>query len=188
LGDFALKTGQNTLVIGQREPNARIKQLRLGGADPTVPQDALLQIAGADFAGKSDAQNARISTLSGFGSQSATIMPVTAPSVEPAQIEQAAMVCYSVQLPAGERNATFRFLPTSAINSAHGLRAAVRINGGAMRVLDLNAQEYTCEWGDNVLRGYSQREVSFEQSAGRKTEIEVRFLDPGLVLETIEFH
>ena len=57
-----------------------------------------------------------------------------------------------------------------------------------MQILDLNAQEYTKEWGDNVLRGFSERTVEFEQKAGQKTNIEVRFLDPGLVLETVVFH
>ena len=63
----------------------------------------------------------------------------------------------------------------------------MRINGGAPQTLDLNAQEYTREWGDNVLRGFSERTLDFEQKAGQATQIEVRFLDPGLVLESIEF-
>ena len=189
MGEFEVKAGLNTLVISQREPHARIQNLRWGGSNPTTQQDALLQIAGADFARKTDGANAQIAKFVGLGQRSgaATILPVTAPSVAPEQASQAAAVFYTAQLPAGQRSATFRFLPTSAINAEHGLRAAVRINGGPLQILDLNAQEYTREWGDNVLRGYSQRTVSFEQTANQKTEVEVRFLDPGLVLETIEF-
>ena len=186
MGDFALNAGQNTLTIGQREPNARIKQLRFGGADPTTPTDALLQIAGANFVRKTDTASAKITKFAGFGQGdgSVTILPVTAPSVTP---DKAATATYQAQLPAGNRSATLRFLPTSAINETHGLRVAVSINGGADQVLDLNAQEYSREWGDNVVRGFSQREISFEQNAGQKTTVEVRFLDPGLVLEAIDF-
>ena len=186
LGDFALKAGQNTLTIGQREPNARIQKLRFGGDDPTAPTDALLQIAGADFVQKTDTASAKITKFAGFGQGdgSVTILPVTAPSVAP---DKAASAIYQAQLPAGSRSATLRFLPTSAINETHGLRVAVSINGAPPQILDLNAQEFSKEWGDNVLRGFSQREMSFEQKAGQKTNVEVKFLDPGLVLETIDF-
>ena len=189
MGEFEVKAGLNTLVISQREPNARIKQLRWGGANPAMQQDALIQIAGADFTRKTDGATAKIAKFAGLGESdgAATILPLTAPSVAPEQAQQAAAVFYQTQLPAGGRSATLRFLPTSAINAEHDLRAAVRINGGPLQVLDLNAQEYTREWGDNVLRGFSQRTLQFEQTANQKTNVEVRFLDPGLVLEAIEF-
>lgn len=183
MGNFDVKAGVNTLTISQRESNARIKELRWGGGDPTTKGDALMKIAGADFSDKSDNKSARITKYSGFGESSGavTIMPLTTPSIEPAQVAQAAGVSYQAQLPAGSRNATFRFLPTSAINANHGLRAAVSINNGPMQILDLNAQEYTKEWGDNVLRGFSERTVEFEQKTGQKTNVEVKFLDPGSV-------
>ncbi len=149
MGDFDVKAGLNTLTISQREPNARIKALRWGGAAPNPKQNALLKIAGANFSGKDDKKTARIIKYSGFGESTGavTISPVTAPSIEPAQVAQAAGVIYRAQLPAGSRSATFRFLPTSAINANHGLRAAVSINSGPLQILDLNAQEYTKEWG-----------------------------------------
>ena len=197
MGVFNVKTGQNTLTISQREPNACIKNLRWGGADPSGPQNALSEIVATDFSDKTDTKNARIVKYDGFGeradgfgggSGAVTISPITAPSFEPAQAARAAGVSYETRLPAGQRSATLRFLPTSAINAQHGLRVAVSINGGPVQILDLNAQEYTKEWSDNVLRGYSERTLDFEQSAAGSTEIEVRFLDPGLVLETIVFH
>ena len=165
LGEFDFNAGANLLSIAQREPNARIKALRVGGADLSAPRDALPTVAGADYSQKADGKMASVAKLVGFGADAATMAPITAPSAHPTSAEQAAAARYRVQLPAGSRVAKLRFLPTSAINEERGLRAAARINGGAMQVLDSQTEEYTREWDDNVLRGYSQREINFEGSA-----------------------
>lgn len=184
MGEFQLLEGNNTLIVGQREPNAKIKALRFG-APGLTSEDALITVAGSDFTGKVETANARIAALPGFGKGAVSLEPVTAFSVP---VEHAASVRYEVELPAGSRTASFRFLPTAAIHGGRGLRAAVRINDGKLIELDLHAEEKTREWSDNVLRGYSERTVGFDQSAGDKTLIEVRFLDPGLVLLGVEFH
>ena len=154
-------------------------------ATQATPTNALFTILATNFIATVETTNARIATLPGFGQGAVTIEPITAPSVA---AEQAAGVHYAAtQIPAGSYTATFHFLPTSAIHKGRGLRAAVRINGGKFQELDLNAQEYSPEWSANVLRGCSERTISFMQTAGEQTQIEVRFLDPGLVLLAIDF-
>ena len=149
----------------------------------------LVSIRPISFVKKFDSTNARITILTGFWNRCApTLDPITAPSVAADEAGQAAGLLYDVaQIPAGPRTATFRFLPTAAIHKGSGLRAAVKIIDGEFQVLNLNAQEYSAEWSSNVLRGYSERTVPFEQPAAGSTRIEIRFLDPGLVLLEMEF-
>ena len=49
----------------------------------------------------------------------------------------------------------------------------------------VHADDFTAEWRQNVLRGYSSRKVTLPPGLTGRQKIRIYFLDPGIVLQEI---
>lgn len=148
-----------------------------------TPQDPILTVSAAQFTDKVDRELGRFVTLPGLGQGAVALAPVTAPSFT---ADGAPRLRFEAKLPAGPHTACFRFLPTQPLYSGRHLRAAISINGSPLRETDIQAGEMSAPWKTNVLRGYAETTVEF--TAAEKNTIEIRFLDPGLVLTETRFY
>jgi hypothetical protein len=153
-------------------------------ASPPIA-DPILTIPAAGFKDKTDAEPARFVIVPGIGNGAVTTEPVTGPSHG---AEDAPVLRFEAELPSGPRVAGIRFLPTHPIHNGRQLRARVSVNGAPAKEFNIEAAEYTSAWKANVLRGYAETNIDFTAAVGGNNTIEVRFLDPGIVLTELVFH
>jgi len=151
-------------------------------AAPT--HDPVLTIPAAQFTDKLEREFGRFVMIPGLSEGGVALAPVTAPSFT---VESAPRLMFEAKLPMGQHAACFRFLPTQPLYSGRHLRAAISINGTPLREIDIEAGEMSTTWKANVLRGYAEASVEFTTTTDATT-IEIRFIDPGLVLTETRFY
>ncbi|WP_333573541.1 glycosyl hydrolase 115 family protein [Sphingomonas sp.] len=77
-------------------------------------------------------------------------------------------------------------LPVHALTSANKLRIGVRVDGGAITVLDYETHGRSDEWKANVLSNSAVRTLKLGQLAAGAHRIDVFAMDPGFLLDRID--
>ncbi|PVX27939.1 glycosyl hydrolase 115 family protein [Sphingomonas pokkalii] len=77
-------------------------------------------------------------------------------------------------------------LPVHALTSANKLRIGVRVDGGAITVLDYETHGRSDEWKANVLSNTAIRTLNLGLLAAGAHKIEVFAMDPGFLLDRID--
>jgi len=77
-------------------------------------------------------------------------------------------------------------LPVHPLTSENHLRLAIRLDGGALQVLDFETFGRSEEWKLNVLSNTAVRTLPLSQFAGGKHRLEVYAMDPGFILDRID--
>ncbi len=186
VGECQVRIGENELVVQQRDPGAVLHSIHLG-LQPPPPLDPLLTVPAADFVAKHDGKAASVVLWQGIGpsGRGVSVQPFTAQSLTPEQCADAPWLDYKVSVPASAKAIEFRTLPTQRIHDGRGVRYAVSVNGGAARVVDIQADEFSAEWQQNVLHGYATRSLPLTEQGGGAIDLRVYLLDPGVILDSI---
>lgn len=77
-------------------------------------------------------------------------------------------------------------LPVHPLTSLNRLRLAVRLDGGALQVLDFETFGRSEEWKRNVLSNTAVRKLALSQLPGGEHTLDVYALDPGFILDRID--
>ncbi len=103
------------------------------------------------------------------------------PELSPAD---APWLAYRVPATAGVmRTVHVRCLPTHALHPGIGLRVALSVDGGPPKLCELDTSEYSVQWGENVLRGYTEATLDYADPGG--ATLRVGLVDPGVVVTGI---
>lgn len=181
-----VRAGENELVLAQRGPQAVLHAIHVGLVPPP-PADPLLVVSAAAFTSQRDTAAARIVVWDGLATagRGVSLQPFTAPSLTDKDLAAAPFVDFQLELPAIAKTLEFRALPTQRIHEGRGLRFAVSINGAEPTVINLQADEFSAEWQQNVLRGYASRTLPCTAHAGQTVTLRIHLLDPGVVLDSL---
>lgn len=165
--------------------------LDLASLPDAVESEGRVVIEAEDFTTRTDAAAGtgwRLQDQVAASDHGMTILPVTAPGLDPADlpVDAPALTYQFHAFSTGTVRILTQCLPTHRITSDHpGLRYAVSLNDGTPQVVDVNAQEYSAAWNANTLRaasiGTSRHEIT---SPGLQT-ITIRMVDAGVVLDRI---
>jgi hypothetical protein len=151
----------------------------------TVPAEAYRAIA---IPVTSAQANPQWETIDGLGSQGRVVRSrLDLPSVDSRDAARTAPLIYeftSSSAVGGE--AKFVLLPTKPLHPGVGVRIAVRLDGGPLHVFDYATVGRSDEWRENVLSNTAVRSLPFRILEPGPHELEIRALDPGVVLERIE--
>lgn len=94
---------------------------------------------------------------------------------------------YYTSLEAGNYRLRVKCLPTFAIANGQ-LRFSVKINQGEVKERNVHTEAETTRWKQNVVNGFSYAEIDFEVKEKEGCSIELRWLDPGLIINTLEIY
>ena len=76
-------------------------------------------------------------------------------------------------------------LPTHPLNKNYSMRYAVRIDDGALKIVDFKTTGRSEEWKQNVLRNNAVKTVSFPAVKPGKHTLKIYAIDPGVILDRI---
>lgn len=94
---------------------------------------------------------------------------------------------YYTTLEAGKYRLRVKCLPTFAIANGQ-LRFSVKINQGEVTERNVHTEAETARWKQNVVNGFSYAEIDFDVKDKEGCSIELRWLDPGLIINTLEIY
>jgi hypothetical protein len=186
LGEVAIRAGVNTLQLTVPDTLLTIGSIHFGWYPPSR-QNYKQQIAAEKFTASHNSKRSEVISIKGLGLGSGVcIMPFTSPSLSVGEIDEAPWVEYELTLEEGLAEIEIRTLPTQRIHDGRTLSYAVSINGGAPVVFDVQADEFTPEWQDNVIRGFTTRKMKYVAAKDDEpVTLRIHFPDPGLVLRDV---
>lgn len=76
-------------------------------------------------------------------------------------------------------------LPTHPLNNSYGVRYALSIDDGALKVVDTKTFGRSEEWKQNVLRNRAERKIELPYLDAGKHRLKIYCIDPGVVLDEI---
>lgn len=94
---------------------------------------------------------------------------------------------YYTSLEAGKYRVRVKCLPSFAIANGQ-LRFSIKINQGAAIEKNVHTEAETARWKQNVVNGFSYAEIDFEVKEKEGCSIQLRWLDPGLIINTLEIY
>ncbi len=146
-------------------------------------------ILAADFNDKKDVANEAIKTIEGLGigGKGVTILPITAPPFTNQKITDMPYVEYKLNMAKGERSITLKVLPTQNINNEYGLHYAISVNGGEPQIQNFKADVDGKLWAKNVVNGYASNTTKHNVGKDGEAIIRLYLLEPGLVVNKIEW-
>jgi hypothetical protein len=77
-------------------------------------------------------------------------------------------------------------IPVHPLTSDNHLKLAIRVDGGALQVLDFETFGRSEEWKLNVLSNTAVRTIPLSQFPGGKHRLEIYAMDPGFILDRID--
>jgi len=94
---------------------------------------------------------------------------------------------YYTSLEAGNYRLRVKCLPTFAIANGQ-LRFSVKINQGEVNERNVHTEAETARWKQNVVNGFSYADIDFDVKEKEGCSIELRWLDAGLIINTLEIY
>ncbi|TDH27021.1 hypothetical protein EXU57_09475 [Segetibacter sp. 3557_3] len=76
-------------------------------------------------------------------------------------------------------------LPTHPLNNNHGMRYAVSLDDGPIKIIDFRTVGRSEEWKQNVLRNTASKTVALGKLNRGKHTLKIHAVDPGVVLDRI---
>ncbi len=185
LGEINLGTGENTLTLANRVPNVKVLAVHVGAYPPPEPAPLLMVAANSGTLRPGAKERLAPWPLPGGRVQGIGLASLTAASTTPAELKDSPSADYVLDAPDHARRLVLRTLPTHRLNATHGLRLAVTVNDAPPVWLDFQAEEFSAEWQENVLRGFAARVINLPVPLARTLRVRVYFSDPGLVLQQL---
>lgn len=94
---------------------------------------------------------------------------------------------YFSALSPGNYRLRVKCLPTFAIANGQ-LRFSVKINQGEVNERNVHTEAETARWKQNVVNGFSYADIEFDVKEKEGCSIELRWLDAGLIINTLEIY
>jgi hypothetical protein len=173
--------GNLVLGCGGRPLNVRTQLLPRS----TVPAESYRAIA---IPVASAPMNPQWEIIDGLGSSGRVVRArLNLPSLDAKDAAIAAPLVYeftSTSAVGGELKVVA--LPTKPLRPGLGVRIAVSLDGGPLRVFDYATIGRSDQWRENVLSNTAVRSLQFKLLAPGAHELRIHALDPGVVLDRIE--
>ncbi|MDE2134701.1 MAG: glycosyl hydrolase 115 family protein [Alphaproteobacteria bacterium] len=144
------------------------------------------------YAAHADTRSDGWEVLDGLGHAGASLRTrldmASIDTADPAAILKAPAVTYRFATATADDPATLRAiaLPMLPVTSANGMRIAVSVDGGAPKILDLSAAEFSATWRRNVLTNTAVGQIGNLRLAPGAHALTVYALDPGVTLDRLE--
>lgn len=185
LGEFQIKKGRNSLKLGLLDSLLQINKVFLGYYPPPQKEN-YHQIAADQFNLKGEGFKTKPKIISGPGSYNVvTLFPNTAPPEREKNLEQASWIEYQVPVKKGETTIEIRTLPTQQMHAKQGVIFAASLNMDPPVIFNIQANEFTPEWQENVIRGYTINRMKYHAKEPEIIRLRVYFTHPGVVLREI---
>lgn len=185
MGEYMIQKGENSLKLALPDSLLNISGIHFGLYPPSAPNDT--QHLMAD--GFTQYNNGALSTIHVFPGlgigKGISILPFTAESLDSSDLQEASWVEYDLQVPAGHSRIEIRTLPTQRIHEGRSVRYAATINNQEPLIFDIQADEFTPEWQDNVIRGFTSRKIDYSTTEVEEIKLRLYLLDPGVVIRDI---
>ncbi len=185
MGEYMVRKGENKIRLSLPDSLLNISRIHLG-AFPPSRKNYKQHLMANQFIDKRDADHSTVQALRGLGlGYGVSSLPFTSESLDDSQLNDAPWVEYSVHLPKGNSRVEIRTLPTQRIHEGRGVRYAVTLNDQAPLFFDIQADEFTPEWQDNVIRGFASRTINYSTNKKEEIRLRIYLLDPGVVIRDI---
>lgn len=122
----------------------------------------------------------------GLDGNGITRYPFKGASYKKEDLDRAPYVEYDVMIESGKFNMSLKCLPTYAIHKGRGLVMGISVNGSVVQFKNVNHARKDLKWKTNIMRGYSEAQISFEIKESGKSTVRIYFMDTGLVLNRID--
>lgn len=186
VGTLHIKKGDNLLRITDLKQDARIDRIFIG-LWPPFEKDALQIIPAGSYSTCRNLPDAGFRTVRGLGfSDGVVLQPFDTPSFD--DCASAPYVEYDLTLPEGESRIEVRTLANLHVYEGRDIRYAVQVDRNEPSVFSIHAGDFSAEWRKNVLRGYSCRSVTVNNSSEGPHTLKIYILDPGPVLQEIRIY
>lgn len=173
----------NSFVNGRHDGDLIEKRVSASTVTPST-----IVIQAANFTTKKEVNGEKIVVLPGLGlnGNSVAVYPFSTTSTPDSLASSASYLEYKVKISAGLHNVRVKTLPAHSIHNEWGMRYGISINNSPIQIVDLNAEEKSTVWNENVLRGYSLGTTSHQIETSGKATIRIYLFDPGLVVSRVE--
>lgn len=131
-------------------------------------------------------------TLKGLGHTGAVLRTsldmASINAVDQTTVRQAPSVTFRFSTVTNDDPATLRVtaLPFLPVTSRNGMRAAVSVDGGPLKLLDFSAPEFSQRWQEHVLSNSATETVDGLRLAPGAHSVTLYALDPGFALDRLE--
>lgn len=152
--------------------------------------DSVVIIAASKFTTQ-QARGYQFKQIEGLGvsDKGLTIYPYNMTTYTASNITDAPYLEYSVPVLNGENIISVQCLPSFPLYDALNLRYAISINGSTPEFKDIEVVldgESAAEWGQNVMKGYSEGISKYQSNADKDITVRIYFPDPALVVSSIK--
>jgi hypothetical protein len=189
-GGLIIATADHQDTIAVKADNREIPSL--ANYKGYIIADNHIAIDAAGFAGSADSGNKKWKVIEGLGSGGKALeaLPLTfepsAKTVDTAVVRKAASVTYNFYtVDKAPATLTLITLPTAAANNGQGVRYAVSIDNGPLKIVDFKTAGRSEEWKRNVLSNTAQRKIAETLAAGKHT-LTIYMIDPGVIIDRLE--
>ncbi|NCU02798.1 MAG: hypothetical protein GXC73_02325 [Chitinophagaceae bacterium] len=149
---------------------------------------SLLSVPATAYKLKREIAGEKLITVAGLGTGGKSISryPFTGVSFKKEEWSKAPYVEYALSLKPGSYQLVLKCLPTHAIHKGRNLGMAVTVNGGEVKLLDIDNPNEDKRWKTDILRGYTEAVMPLTVTANGVTVVRVYLMDTGLVISKIE--
>lgn len=179
---FVVNIGANNTVLSELD---RFKGF--------VEDNGYVSILASNFSKKSDKQNIGWSLIDGLGYTDKTLMSLPLEGVKLPALQDienlkstAPFVEYEFySLTTAKPQISVYTLPTHPVNTDYGMRYAVSVDDGPLKLVDFKTVGRTEEWKQNVLRNSAIKKVEGQTINPGKHTLRIYMIDPGVILDRI---
>lgn len=149
---------------------------------------SLLSLPAANYKTKKEIEGERLIIIPGLGAGGKSISryPFTSISFKKEEWRKAPYAEYQFSLKTGSYKLVLKCLPTHAIHKGRSLGLAVTVDGGEVKLLDIDNPQEDNTWKTDILRGYSEAIVPLSITKNGTVSIKIYLLDTGLALSKVE--
>lgn len=155
-------------------------------------QNGIVSIHAAHYSSRRDKPDGQWKTLQGLGHTDTSLLS----SVNTAQLstdvdttfirQHAAHVSYTFYSFSQSAPKLFVYsLPTHPLNKNFGMRYAVSVDDGPVKIIDFKTTGRSEEWKENVLRNVAIKELQLAALNPGKHSLQIYAIDPGVILDRI---
>lgn len=186
------KSGTNTIIISQREPNAQIAAIKITDSEIFKYADDYVKSADTIVpAWKFEKMHANLGyswkIIEGLSTSGKAIinLPYTTPSVS--NILERPYIEQNIELPSNSFTMEVRCLPTRRLYEGSELRIAISLNNNAPQEFIIHDPYPTKEWKNNVLQGYKSVKID-HIGEGAVVNVKIYALDAGVIIDKVLFY
>lgn len=154
----------------------------------TEKPESSIVINAYQYNNKKNVSGTSITTIDGLGinSKGVSVLPLTFKLFSKKNINEAPYTEYKINSRRGDKKIIVKCLPTFAAYKPNIMQYGISINGGEIKMVNIEADADTKPWDVNVLRGYAEGSTDFNLTNDAEVTIRIYFSQPGLVINTIE--